>query len=184
MSCVRFLEIVVVNNLRSFFSSPRSSNTFNVNVCKRIIPILWNVDVMISHQCNDSLLSDIKLKWKRTKIFKVRKILIKSYVNLNRVKYVPIIHLPKAGLTIKSKLLMNLNLRNSDFLCKTRKSEIKCQSLLWLWWQCNARNHHCTWSCSLSCPGKAWNSNYNLILKHVFLLGKHDMSKLQFRASS
>ena len=83
-------------------------------------------------------LADIKLKWKWMKIFKVRKILIKSYVNLNRVKYVPIIHLPKAGLTIKSKLLMNLNLRNSDLLCKTRKSEIKCQSLLWLWWQCNA----------------------------------------------
>ena len=83
-------------------------------------------------------LADIKLKWKWMKIFKVRKILIKSYVNLNRVKYVHIIHLPKAGLTIKSKLLMNLNFRNSDFLCKTRKSEIKCQSLLWLWWQCNA----------------------------------------------
>ena len=105
-------------------------------------------------------LADIKLKWKWMKIFKVRKILIKSYVNLNRVKYVPIIHLPKAVLTIKSKLLMNLNFRNSDFLCKTRKSEIKCQSFLWLWWQCNARNHHCTWSCSLSCPGKAWNGNY------------------------
>ena len=118
------------------------------------------------------------------KYSKVRKILIKTYVNLNRVKYVPIIHLPKAGLTIKSKLLMNLNLRNSDFLCKTRKSEIKCQSLLWLWWQCNAKNHHCTWFSSLSCPGKAWNSNYNWILKHVFLLGKHDISKLQFRASS
>ena len=154
---------------------------------KGLSQYFWNVDVMISHQFNDCLappLADTKLKWKWTKIFKVRKILIKSYVNLNRVKYVPIIHLPKAGLTIKSKLLMNLNLRNSDLLCKTRKSEIKCQSLLWLWWQCNARNHHCTWFCSLSCPGKAWNSNYNLILKHVFLLGKHDMSKLQFRASS
>ena len=101
----------------------------------------WNVDViMISHQCNDSLLADTKLKWKWMKIFKVRKILIKSYVNLNRVKDVPIIHLPKAGLTIKSKLLMNLNFRNSDFLCKTRKSGIKCQSFIWIWWQCNACN--------------------------------------------
>ena len=101
-------------------------------------------------------LADIKLKWKWMKIFKVRKILIKSYVNLNRVKYVPIIHLPKAVLTIKSKLLMNLNLRNSDFLCKTRKSGMKCQSCLCVMtvmtMQCNARNRHCNWTCSSSCP--------------------------------
>ena len=135
------VEIVVVNNLR-IWSHLQDHQILSMSMfAKGLSQYFWNVDVMISHQCNDSLappLADTKLKWKWTKIFKVRKILIKSYVNLNRVKYVPIIHLPKAVLTIKSKLLMNLNLRNSDLLCKTRKSEIKCQSLLWLWWQCNA----------------------------------------------
>ena len=135
---LRFLKnVVVITNLRIFISSSTSSNTFNVNVFKRFIPILlrcWCYDVA-SVSC-----SLTQMKWKLMKIFKVRKILIKSYVNLNRVKDVPIIHLPKAGLTIKSKLLMNLNFRNSDFLCKTRKSGIKCQSFIWIWWQCNACN--------------------------------------------